>query len=290
MRTFISYSRTDKIKANEIADLLRLHYVSFFLDERGAGIGELDQVILGELDQAKKFMVLLSPAALKSKWVRKEIARAIDSEKFKGDAFLPILIEPIEPSEDWMDLHPKIRDWLLIDFVSDRERAEQKLIEGVYNRPRHRHSYYQVGDVKIQVLILAGGDGKTRYRDGEIVCYGPTHDRQNRKYQLPSDIAEDAERRLADVAADCQKRGAMFVNNPQVRLVNYGFGSGSESGGLNPKPLRLTMGWTEYYHTRLTNQTREFVLPCGRSIAIKYGAALEEFEASGLSNPIAVNM
>lgn len=33
-KTFISDSRKDKKKANELADLLRLHYVDFFLDER----------------------------------------------------------------------------------------------------------------------------------------------------------------------------------------------------------------------------------------------------------------
>lgn len=78
MKTFISYSRNDKEKANEFADLLRLHYIDFFLDERG---GRADDQIFGAIDDCKKFAVLVSKNSLKRKWVRDEVAYAIESEK-----------------------------------------------------------------------------------------------------------------------------------------------------------------------------------------------------------------
>jgi hypothetical protein len=290
MRTFISYSREDREMARNFAELLRMHYIPFFLDELGADVGKLENVILSEIDKCSKFVVLISPAALKSEWVRQEVKYAIESNRFNHNDFLPILIKPLEIAETWMELHSQIREWRLLDFVSQRVSQERRLIEEVYKRPRHTHDYYQVGDVKIQAIILAGGDGKTRYQDGDILCNGPTHDQSHRKYELPGDVQTHAADLLAIVRADCNKRGVLFVNNPQVRLVDYAFGSGRPTGGISSKPLRLELGWTEYYHTRLTNQTREYILPDGQSIALKYGYNLEDLVSSRLSNPIATNM
>ena len=63
-KTFISYSRKDKRKANELAGLLRLHYVDFFLEERGGRAGELGEQIFGAIDKCKKFAVLISKDSL----------------------------------------------------------------------------------------------------------------------------------------------------------------------------------------------------------------------------------
>lgn len=283
MKTFVSYAHADEAKANESVDFLRLHYVDFFLAHRSMKGGYFKEQIQSEIRDCHKFIVLISPAALESQWVRDEVQWAMECEHLRGN-ILPVLIEP---TPDWKTLHEHIERLQLFDLTTNRERTLTKIVEEEYNRPRHRHSYYRVGDVQIQVLIFAGGNGQTQYRDGDILCDGPTDDRQ---FSLPPDIAVAADERIAEVKAACEAKGALFVNNRQVRLWDYSFGSASDSGGLSDKPMRLQLGWTEYYQTRLTNQSRDHILPCGNSIALKYGRDLEDFSESGLSNPIAVNM
>ncbi len=283
MKTFVSYAHADEAKANEFVDFLRLHYVSFFLAHRSMKGGYFMEQIQSEIRACRKFVVLLSPAALESQWVKDEVRWAMETDVLRG-RILPILLEP---TPNWKTLHERIGRLQLFDLTTDPDRALTKLIEEEYNRPRHRHSYYQVGDVQIQVLILAGGNGRTCYRDGDIHCDGPADDR---RFVLPPDIAAGADERIAEVKAACDARGALFVNNRQVRLWDYSFGGATDSGGLTDKPMRLRLGWTEYFHTRLTNQSHHHVLPCGNSIALKYGRDLEDFSESGLSNPIAANM
>ena len=283
MKTFISFSSFDKATADAFVELLRLHYIEFFYSERSLKGGYFAKDIAREIDECQKFIVLVSPNAIKSEWVRNEVSMAMSSEHLRGNV-LPVLISD---TPNWRELHPDIFKLQKFDHFRQPCEIETRIIEGEFNRPRHRHPYYRVGDVTIQVLILVGGDGVTKYQHGDIVCDGPSDDR---KYKLPDDIQMDADARIAKVQAHCDATGKMFVNNPQIRLVDATWGGASNTGGLTNKPLRLRLGWTEYFHTRLTNQSRNYVLPCGISIAMKYGRDLDDLLGSGLSNPIATNM
>lgn len=142
----------------------------------------------------------------------------------------------------------------------------------------------------VQILLLAGGNGVTRYCDGDIRCEGPGKDTQQSKFQLAPDIAIGHAERMCKKTADAKERDKMFFNSPQVRLANYGVGGPNQSGGITDTPLRLKLGWTEYFHTTDTNISRTRELACGQSIELKYGKDLYEFANSRLSNPIATNM
>ena len=67
-------------------------------------------------------------------------------------------------------------------------------------------------------------------------------------------------------------------------------GSPSPRGGLDNRPLRLRLGWTEYFHTVATNMNTDARLPDGLTIGQKYQSALDDLTGSRLSNPIAVNL
>jgi hypothetical protein len=283
MKVFISFCSADKTIAEKFAELFRLHYIDFFYSERSLKGGYFAEDISKAIDACHKFVVLVSPAAIKSEWVRREVSMAMSSERLRGNV-LPVLIAD---TPNWGELHPNISKFQKFDYFRQPETTVTKIIEEEFNRPRHRHPYYCVGDVTIQVLILVGGDGITRFRHEDIVCDGPSDDL---KYQLPNDIQVDADKRIAEIQAHCRATGKIFVNNPQIRLVNATWGGVSNTGGLTNKPLWLKLGWTEYFHTRLTNQSPDYVLPCGTSIALKYGRDLEDFLSSELSNPIATNL
>jgi len=283
MKAFISFSSADKVAAEAFVDLLRLHYIDFFYSERSLKGGYFAEDIAKAIGECQRFIVLVSPEAMKSEWVRKEVSMAMSREHLRGKV-LPVLIAD---TPNWHELHPDICKLQKFDYFRQPRETETRIIEGEFNRPRHQHPYYRVGDVTIQVLIFVGGDGETRYRFGDIVCDGPTADRT---YKLPDDIQLQADSRIAEVQAHCDATGKLFVNNPQVRLFDVAWGRASATGGITSKPLRLTLGWTQYFFTRLTNQSRDYVLPCGNSIAMKYGRELDDLLGSGLSNPIATNM
>lgn len=277
----------DVAPANKFVDELRLFYIDdFFFSPRSLDEGYWLSQIENEIDQAQWFFVLISPAALNSEWVRREVQLAMTAEHLKGRV-VPILLED---TPNWQDLHRHIGRLQRFEFFRDSEETLTRIIEGIFKRPRHVHPPYRVGDVMIQVLILAGGNGNTRYRDGDVLCDGPTKDRSFRKYVLPDDIKADAEARIACLQADCERKGRLLVNNPQVRLTDFSFGAANDTGGLTDKPLRLKLGWTEYFDTRLTNHERGYRLPDGSSIELTYGRNLADFTDSGLSNPIATNM
>ncbi|TWU02199.1 toll/interleukin-1 receptor domain-containing protein [Stieleria varia] len=287
MKTFISFSTADQSPADQFVDELRLFYIDdFFFSSRTMDEGYWLSQIEAEIEQAKWFFVLISKNSVASKWVRREVELAMSLPHLKGRV-VPVLLED---TPGWEDLHEHIGRLQTFNLYRNREESMTRIIEGIFRRPRHRHPPYRVGDVMIQVLILAGGNGRTRYRDGDVLCDGPTADTSNRKFRLPDDVAQNADERISETKAAMDAKGRMFVNNPQVRLKDYSYGGSKESGGLSDKPLRLTLGWTEYFHTRLTNQERAFILPDGQSIELKYGRDLADLSESELSNPIATNM
>jgi len=283
MKTFISFSSADREIVEPFVEMLRLHYIEFFYSDRTLKGGYFAEDIVKAIDQCRKFIVFISPNAMKSEWVSKEVAMAMSRDHLRGKV-LPILIAD---TPNWTQLHPHISKLQKFDHFREPQEVENRIIEGEFNRPRHRHPYYRRGDVTIQVLVMAGGDGQTRFKHGDIVCDGPTKDRT---YMLPADVQLEADARIAKKQAECQASGKTFIDNPQVRLIDATQWGGSAGQLIENKPLRLTLGMTNYYSTFLTNMTRDYVLPCGQSIAMKYGRDLDDLLNSGLSNPIATNM
>jgi TIR domain len=257
MKTFIGVSAADRAIVEPFVEMLRLHYIDFFYSDRALKGGYFAEDIEKAIDQCRKFIVFISPNAMKSEWVPKEVAMAMSREHLRGKV-LPILITD---TPNWTELHPHISKLQKFDHFREPREVETRIVEGEFNRPRHQHPYYRFGDVTVQVLILAGGDGETRFNYRDIVCNGP---KKERTYELPADIQSEAEVRIAKKKADCDAAGALFIDNPQIRLIDATQGGSTAAGGIENKPLRLTLGWTNYYSTYLTNMTRDYVLPCGQ--------------------------
>ena len=155
MKVFVSFSSADKAAAEKFVELLRLHYVDFFYSERTIKGGYFADDIRQAIDECQKFIVLVSPDAVASNWVCDEVAMAMSSDHLRGNV-LPVLIKD---TPNWTELHPDIFKLQKFDHFFDPEEVESRIIEQEFNRPRHTHPYYRVGDVQIQVMIVAGGDG-----------------------------------------------------------------------------------------------------------------------------------
>lgn len=89
-RTFISYSRTNKDFALQLAQELRASGFSIWLDQLDIPTGaRWDDELERALKACEIFMVILTPASIESENVKDEIGYAIDT----GKRILPVLLE-----------------------------------------------------------------------------------------------------------------------------------------------------------------------------------------------------
>ncbi|MFK7922142.1 MAG: CHAT domain-containing protein, partial [Bacteroidia bacterium] len=92
---FISHTTADDSFIRELNFALQSHGIKTFIDSRNmSGGDEINVEVNKAIDEAKHFMVVLSPAALNSEWVLREIEMAEEVKKLKGADYklIPVLI------------------------------------------------------------------------------------------------------------------------------------------------------------------------------------------------------
>ena len=89
---FISYSRYNLDVADFIADKLRNRNVDVFIDYQRLRSGNFVEQLGAEIEQRDYFLVVISPHAVDSKWVKAEVAWAF-SEK-TNECIIPIWYKP----------------------------------------------------------------------------------------------------------------------------------------------------------------------------------------------------
>jgi hypothetical protein len=108
---FLSHSSHDHVMAEQIARVLRAHGVpTYFAPSNLLGAQQWQDEILRALERCDWFIVLLSPAAVTSMWVRREVAQALSDPRYEGK------IVPLR----WQDCELATLKWLrpfqMIDF------------------------------------------------------------------------------------------------------------------------------------------------------------------------------
>src|SRR5947209_19311991 len=89
MKIFISHSSKDKWAAREIAKQIGAMGATVFIDEKDIKTGEsIDVAIRSHLTDSDHFLLLLSPASVKSEWVLLELGGALAL----GKTVVPILL------------------------------------------------------------------------------------------------------------------------------------------------------------------------------------------------------
>jgi len=87
---FMSYSRHDRERAEQLAKALSAHGWTVWWDRKIIAGASFDTMIEKELDAAKCVVVLWSQAAVDSEWVKNEAAAAMEHE-----TLVPVLIENV---------------------------------------------------------------------------------------------------------------------------------------------------------------------------------------------------
>jgi hypothetical protein len=85
---FVSYARTDEAYAGELATHLLAHGVEAWTDAAITFGAEWQDAIKEKIDSCAAFVVVMSPAAQQSAWVRREILHA----QARGKQIFPLLL------------------------------------------------------------------------------------------------------------------------------------------------------------------------------------------------------
>ncbi len=125
-RVFISHSSKDRATINErILPILEQENIGYWYSESAIQTAaEWERSILAGLEACNWFLIVLSPAALESEWVKDELFWAIDN---RPDHIIPVIIEPCDPS----GLHIRMRRLQVLSLTGGEDpRAIVDLVRG----------------------------------------------------------------------------------------------------------------------------------------------------------------
>ena len=127
---FLSHAARDREVATRIADVLAGHGVRvFFSPQNIAGAQQWQNEILSALNRCDWFAVLLSPNAVESMWVKREVAFALSEPRYE-DRIVPL---------DYQACDLGALQWLLlfqmIDFVGPFDESCRALLRVWNIRP-----------------------------------------------------------------------------------------------------------------------------------------------------------
>jgi tetratricopeptide (TPR) repeat protein len=109
---FISHSTKDDAFVTDLRRALEALGITVWVDARElAGGSKLEPAVEQAIEGARSFLAVLSPSAVNSPWVRREIQKALEVErgrKDEGYRVVPLLLPGIEPSALalWFDEEP----------------------------------------------------------------------------------------------------------------------------------------------------------------------------------------
>ena len=116
---FLSHSSNNLPMAISIADTLRNHGVPVWFSPTNIMTAQQWHDEIGKaLRRCDWFMILLSKAALRSKWVQREFLYALSHNQY-DDHIMPVIIENCEYEE----LSWTLGIFQMVDMTNNRERA-----------------------------------------------------------------------------------------------------------------------------------------------------------------------
>src|SRR5260370_12928928 len=116
-KVFVSHSHEDDIFCRALVEGLRRAGADVWYDEHNLGSGQLIDTIEVELRERPVFVLVLSPAALTSQWVRHEVKWAFQRlQREPSRILLPVLAEAVEEDAIWL-------------FLQDFKRVEAPAVQ-----------------------------------------------------------------------------------------------------------------------------------------------------------------
>jgi hypothetical protein len=125
VEVFLSHSTRDKRFLKRLAAVLRNHGLSVWFSEHGIrAAAQWHDEIGAALARCDWMIVILSPAAIASRWVKREVTHAIEEPRFDG-RIIPVRISACEAKGlSWV--LPQIQT---IDFIGRFDKACRELLD-----------------------------------------------------------------------------------------------------------------------------------------------------------------
>jgi len=120
---FISHASGDRRFVDRLIEVLRRHRIRFWYSPSHlVGAQQWHDEIGNALSRCDWFLLVLSPAALRSMWVKRELQYALQTEHF-NHRIIPILLRACDSS----DLSWTLKAIQWIDFTRDFDRGCREL-------------------------------------------------------------------------------------------------------------------------------------------------------------------
>jgi hypothetical protein len=121
---FLSHASKDRRMAARIAAVLRAHGVPVWHSETNLlGAQQWHDEIGAALARCDWFVLLLSPSATNSKWVKRELLYALRTPRY-GNRILPLTFRACDPAR----LSWTLDDFQAVDFTEEFEAGCQALL------------------------------------------------------------------------------------------------------------------------------------------------------------------
>ncbi len=137
---FLCHSSNDKPFVRTLAERLRSDRIDIWLDELEISVGEsIHEKVNEGLKTSDFFVVVLSRASVRSRWVREELSSASSMEKYdKAGVFvLPLLLEDC-------DVPPLLRDRKYAAFIDSFESGYHDLLDAIRHHFRRRYPHTDI--------------------------------------------------------------------------------------------------------------------------------------------------
>jgi hypothetical protein len=131
---FLSHCGEDRAFATEIRDCLVAHGIPVWYSRTNiVGAQQWHDEIGAALARCNAFVVILSPAAVASKWVKRELLFALTADQYEN-AIVPLLHRPC----DYAELSWTLPQFQVVDFSNDMNSGCRELLRiwGIGYRPR----------------------------------------------------------------------------------------------------------------------------------------------------------
>ena len=126
-RVFLSYAQTDRHLARTLAKDLSAAGFAVWSDREVMPGDNWARKIAEALDESDAMVVIVSPAAAKSEWVRREVEFALGSPRYAG-RLIPVVAKPTSQMPWILDrLRP-------VSVKKDASRISQQVIEALETR------------------------------------------------------------------------------------------------------------------------------------------------------------
>ncbi len=121
---FLSHASQDRVMAVRIAETLQRHGIpTFYAPQNILGAQQWHDEIGAALARCDWFLLLLSPDAVNSKWVKRELRYALRKDRYDGK-IVPISYLPC----DYESLSWTLDDFQRVDFTGDFSEGCRELL------------------------------------------------------------------------------------------------------------------------------------------------------------------